>query len=134
MELLLDLQGVPGMALILIGHDPGIAASHSDEVIVMYAGQAVERAPTSRLLEHVRMPYTKALLEAIPRLDRPAHVQPPVVPGRPPDPSSQGRGCRFAPRCPRVTDICWDSAPTSTEHDSGHWWACFRPREAGETR
>jgi oligopeptide/dipeptide ABC transporter ATP-binding protein len=134
MELLLDLQRALNMALIFISHDLGLAASYSDEVIVMYAGQAVERAPTRRLFEHVRMPYTKALLEAIPRLDRPAHDVLPVVPGRPPDPSSLGSGCSFAPRCPRVADICWDSAPALSEHDSEHWWACFHPHGSGETR
>jgi oligopeptide/dipeptide ABC transporter ATP-binding protein len=133
-ELLLELQSELGMALIFISHDLGLAASYTDEVIVMYAGQAVERAPTRRLFEHVRMPYTKALLEAIPRLDRPAHMLLPVVPGRPPDPSSLGSGCSFAPRCPRVADVCRDTAPTFTEHEPEHWWACYRPYEDGGTR
>jgi oligopeptide/dipeptide ABC transporter ATP-binding protein len=133
-ELLLDLQRTLGMALIFISHDLGLAASHTDEVIVMYAGRAVERAPTHQLFEHVRMPYTKALLEAIPRLDRPAHALLPVVPGRPPDPSSLGSGCSFAPRCPRAADVCRDSAPALTEHEPDHWWACFRPCEDGGTR
>ena len=60
------------MALILISHDLGLAASYADDVIVMYAGRAVERAPVRELFAHVRMPYTRALLEAVPRLERPA--------------------------------------------------------------
>jgi oligopeptide/dipeptide ABC transporter ATP-binding protein len=131
-ELLLDLQDELGMALIFISHDLGLAASYTDEVIVMYAGRAVERAPTARLFQGVRMPYTKALLDAIPRLDRPAHTLLPVVPGRPPDPSSIGDGCSFAPRCSRATDDCRDDAPVLTEHEPQHWWACFRPYGNGD--
>ncbi|HYW26246.1 MAG TPA: ABC transporter ATP-binding protein, partial [Terriglobales bacterium] len=74
MELLLELQREMGMALIFISHDLSLAASYADEVMVMYAGRAVERAPTRTLFAHVRMPYTRALLDAIPRLDRPAHA------------------------------------------------------------
>ena len=66
MELLLELQEKLGMALVMISHDLGLAASFADEVIVMYAGRAVEQAPTRELFRNVRMPYTKALLEAIP--------------------------------------------------------------------
>ena len=69
MELLRDLQQRLGMALIMISHDLGLAASFADEVVVMYAGRAVERAPTRKLFAHVRMPYTRALLDAIPRLE-----------------------------------------------------------------
>ena len=133
-ELLLDLQDELGMALIFISHDLGLAASYTDEVIVMYAGRAVERAPTARLFEAVRMPYTKALLDAIPRLDRPAHTLLPVVPGRPPDLSSTGRGCSFAPRCSRAVDDCRDDAPALAEHEPQHWWACHRPYRNGDAR
>ena len=80
------------MALVMISHDLGLAASFADEVIVMYAGRAVEQAPTRELFRNVRMPYTKALLEAIPRLERPPHTMLPVVPGRPPDLTSLGAG------------------------------------------
>jgi oligopeptide/dipeptide ABC transporter ATP-binding protein len=134
LELLLDLQRELGMTLIIISHDMGLAATYTDEVIVMYAGQAVERAPTRRLFEHVRMPYTKALLEAIPRLDRPAHALLPVVSGRPPALSSPRAGCPFAPRCPRVADVCRDTAPALIEHEPDHWWACLRPIEDGADR
>ena len=73
MELLRDLQQRLGMALIMISHDLGLAASFADEVVVMYAGRAVERAPTQMLFAHVRMPYTRALLDAIPRLENASH-------------------------------------------------------------
>ena len=81
MELLRDLQQRLGMALIMISHDLGLAASFADEVVVMYAGRAVERAPTRKLFAHVRMPYTRALLDAIPRLENASHTRLAAVPG-----------------------------------------------------
>jgi oligopeptide/dipeptide ABC transporter ATP-binding protein len=106
MELLADLQRELGMALVMISHDLGLAASFADEVVVMYAGRAVEQAPTRKLFAQVRMPYTKALLEAIPRVERPPHLQLPVVPGRPPDLAALPPGCPFHPRCPHAQEIC----------------------------
>jgi oligopeptide/dipeptide ABC transporter ATP-binding protein len=139
MELLLDIQADLGMALVLISHDLGLAAAYADEVMVMYAGRVVERAPAARLLGRsgqVRMPYTKALLEAIPRLDRPAHTPLPVVPGRPPDALSLAAqaGCCFAPRCPSARDTCQTVAPALTEHEPGHHWACWYPVGNGGAR
>ena len=127
MELLLELQDRLGMALVMISHDLGLAASFADEVIVMYAGRAVEQAPTRELFRHVRMPYTKALLDAIPRLERPPHTLLPVVPGRPPDLSSLGAGCPFEPRCPNAQDDCREAAPPLTEHEPAHRYACWHP-------
>jgi oligopeptide/dipeptide ABC transporter ATP-binding protein len=129
MELLVDLQRELGMGLMLISHDLGLAASYADEVIVMYAGRVVEHAPTRQLFEHVRMPYTKVLLEAIPRLDRPAHSPLPVVGGRPPDLASLPAGCSFAPRCPSARDRCRGASPPLEEHEPGHRWACWFPCE-----
>jgi oligopeptide/dipeptide ABC transporter ATP-binding protein len=129
MELLLELQQELDMALMLISHDLGLAASYSDEVIVMYAGRIVEQAPTHRLFSHVRMPYTKVLLEAIPRLDRPAHAPLPVVSGRPPDGTSLPPGCSFEPRCPQAREKCAHDPPDLAEHEAGHLWACWYPCE-----
>jgi oligopeptide/dipeptide ABC transporter ATP-binding protein len=125
MELLLELQAELGMALMLISHDLGLAASYADEVIVMYAGRIVEQAPAARLFTRVRMPYTQALFEAIPRLDRPAHAPLPVIGGRPPDAATIPQGCSFAPRCRRAADDCRAAAPPLAEHEPGHRWACW---------
>ena len=127
MELLLELQAELGMALMLISHDLGLAASYADEVIVMYAGRIVEQAPAARLFEQVRMPYTQALFEAIPRLERPAHTPLPVIGGRPPDAATRLQGCSFAPRCRRAADDCRAAAPPLAEHEPGHRWACWHP-------
>ena len=126
MDLLLDLQDQLGMAIILISHDLGLAAGYAHEVLVMYAGRAVEYAPVDELFAHVRMPYTQALLRAIPRLERPAHQLLPVVPGRPPDLAALPEGCPFAPRCPAATERCAE-APPFAEHEPGHSWACWHP-------
>jgi len=131
MELLLDLQAELGMALILISHDLGLAASYTDDVIVMYAGGIVEEAPTRQLFAHVRMPYTRALLEAVPRLNRAPHSPLPVVAGRPPDVSSMPDGCSFAPRCPSARDRCREDSPPLAEQEPGHRWACWFPCEDG---
>jgi len=127
MELLLELQAELGMALMLISHDLALAASYADDVIVMYAGRVVEQAPASRLFSRVRMPYTQALLEAIPRLERPAHAPLPVIGGRPPDLSALPAGCPFAPRCRHAADDCRATEPPLAEHEPGHSWACWHP-------
>jgi oligopeptide/dipeptide ABC transporter ATP-binding protein len=127
MELLAELQARLGMAVVMISHDLGLAASFADEVIVMYAGRAVEQAPTKELFRNVRMPYTKALLDAIPRVERPSHSLLPVVPGRPPDLATLGVGCPFAPRCPNVQPDCTEQDPPFAEHEPGHRYACFHP-------
>jgi oligopeptide/dipeptide ABC transporter ATP-binding protein len=134
MELLLDLQAELGMALMLISHDLGLAASYAEEVIVMYAGRIVEQAPASLLFSRVRMPYTQALFEAIPRLERPTHAPLPVIGGRPPDLSALPAGCSFAPRCRRAADDCRATEPPLAEHEPGHRWACWHPvNDRGET-
>ena len=131
MELLLELQDELGMALMLISHDLGLAASYADEVIVMYAGRIVEQAPAPRLFARVRMPYTEALFEAIPRLERPAHSPLPVIGGRPPDMADLPAGCSFAPRCRGAMDDCRATAPPLAEHEPGHRWACWHPVNGG---
>ncbi|HLH82160.1 MAG TPA: ABC transporter ATP-binding protein [Trebonia sp.] len=136
MELMLELQQELDMALIMISHDLGLAASYADEVIVMYAGKVVEQAPAGRLFGAggaVRMRYTRALLDAIPHLERPAHTLLPVVSGRPPDPSALPPGCSFAPRCQYAADDCRTKAPVLAEHAPGHSWACWHPCENGGT-
>lgn len=129
MELLADLQGELGMGLIMISHDLGLAASYADEVLVMYAGRAVEQAPTRELFSHVRMPYTRALLDAIPRTDRPPHALFPQTPGQPPNLSKLPTGCPFSSRCAHVQDRCLTERPPFEEHEADHRWACWYPIE-----
>jgi oligopeptide/dipeptide ABC transporter ATP-binding protein len=86
------------------------------------------------LFGSVRMPYTSALLGAVPRLDRAAHTPLPVVQGRPPDLAAVPAGCPFAPRCPRAEDKCAQRRPEFAEHQPGHWYACWYPLPAGGSR
>lgn len=131
MDLLMDLQQQTGTALLMISHDLGLAASYADEVMVMYAGKIVEQAPTEQLFANVRMPYTQALLDAIPRIELEPHFLLPVVGGRPPDLSAIPAGCPFAPRCPEVQQDCKDSAPPLEQHEPERWWACWHPYQKG---
>ncbi|HEX3961388.1 MAG TPA: ABC transporter ATP-binding protein [Trebonia sp.] len=133
MDLLLDLQAQYRMGLVLISHDMGLAASYAQTVMVMYAGQAVERAPTRELFASVRMPYTKVLLEAVPRLDLDPHSPLPVVSLRQPDLTRPAPGCAYAPRCPRRADDCGTRDPVLEEHENRHFWACFHPEEPTTT-
>jgi oligopeptide/dipeptide ABC transporter ATP-binding protein len=126
MELLTELQQRLGTAIVLISHDLGLAASYADDVVVMYAGRAVEQAPVSELFAHVRMPYTAALLGAVPHLEREPHALLPVVPGQPPDLSALPAGCPFRPRCGSATNVCLEDPPL-VEHEPRHSWACWNP-------
>ena len=127
MDLLLDLQRELGTALLMISHDLALAASYAEEILVMYAGRVVERASATDLFDSVRMPYTRALIDAVPRADQESHVLLPVIGGRPPDLSAVMPGCSFAPRCPDAQQDCRQQAPPLEEHEIGHWWACWHP-------
>jgi len=107
LELLSDLQRDLGMSVLLITHDLGVVAEHVHDVVVMYAGKIVERAPTSPLLSAPLHPYTRGLLESVPSYagNRGRHRLP-TIPGTVPDLSKLPAGCRFADRCPRVQDDC----------------------------
>ncbi len=129
LALLKGLQQRLGTALIMVTHDLRLALSFADEVLVMYAGRAVERASSERLAELPRMRYTRALFEAIPRIDRPPHTRFPVVPGQPPDLAALPAGCAFEPRCAHARDLCRSASPTLDEGDSEHTWACWHPAE-----
>ncbi|MFB9646896.1 ABC transporter ATP-binding protein, partial [Microbacterium terregens] len=119
MELLVDLQDRLGTAVVMISHDLGLAASYAHEVLVMYGGRIVEQSDTASLFGNVRMPYTKALLGAIPQLSTPPHALLPVIGGQPPDLSALPSGCAFAPRCPRATAECL-VRPELVEHEPNH--------------
>ena len=95
------------MAMILITHDLGVVAGRTDEVAVMYAGRVVERAPTPALFKNMRMPYTEALLAAIPKIDAAPHTHLPAISGRPPDPTRPIQGCSFSPRCRYAAGLCF---------------------------
>ena len=131
LDLLAREQQTRRMAMILITHDLGVVAGRTDEVAVMYAGRVVERAPTRELFKSMRMPYTEALLAAIPKMDAPPHAPLAAISGRPPDPTRRPPGCAFAPRCRWATDRCAsESPPLGGSNEIGHSFACWNPLSA----
>ena len=128
LDLLAREQQRRHMAMILITHDLGVVAGRTDEVAVMYAGRVVERAPTRQLFARMRMPYTEALLAAIPKLDTPPHTPLPAIGGRPPDPTRPLPGCSFAPRCRYADDACRSAKPPLVDPEkAGGLYACWHP-------
>jgi peptide/nickel transport system ATP-binding protein len=104
LDLIAGLQRKLGMAVVLITHDLGVVAEHTDEIAVMYAGRVVEQAPTDLIFDAPEHPYTWGLLRSIPRLDRPRDEPLVPIPGRPPSLISLPSGCSFHPRCPYVRE------------------------------
>ncbi len=128
LDLLAELQRERHMAVILVTHDLGVVANRADEIVVMYAGRVVERAPTHTLFNDTRMPYTQALMDSIPRLADPSGTRLHAIAGRPPDLVHPPEGCRFAPRCPYVQDKCRQSdPPLRTAASPDHLFACWFP-------
>jgi peptide/nickel transport system ATP-binding protein len=126
LNLLMDLQESSVLTYMFISHDLSVVRHISSEVMVMYLGQCVETAPTHKLFENPLHPYTKALLEAIPipRLrDRPKRS---VIKGEVTSPVNPKPGCRFAPRCPIVTDECTAGPVPLREVAPRHLVACVR--------
>ena len=127
LDLLRELVAERNTALI---HDLGVVAGRTDEVAVMYAGRVVERAPTPALFKKMRMPYTEALLAALPKLDAAPHTPLPAISGRPPDPTRPLRGCSFSPRCRYAVARCQNEKPAlEAAETSAHQYACFHPIE-----
>ncbi|MFE1300137.1 dipeptide ABC transporter ATP-binding protein [Streptomyces sp. NPDC058731] len=120
-----------GAALLLVTHDLGVVAGAADRVAVMYAGRIVESAGCAELFARPRMPYTKGLIGAVPRVD--AAVPPTPVPGDPPVAGARGGGCAFAPRCPLAQPVCQERTP-ELDGAGGHLAACHRADEAVRLR
>jgi peptide/nickel transport system ATP-binding protein len=104
MQTLGKLQGGLGAAVILIGHDLGLIAQFADTVGVMYAGKIVESGPVRQMIEAPRHPYTKLLVDSLPRIDTKQALI--GIPGLPPRLVDMPPGCSFAPRCPYAFDRC----------------------------
>ena len=133
LSLLDDLKQRFGMGMILITHDMGVIAGHTDRVMVMYAGRIVETARTETLFSHMRHPYTEALLASIPHVDQDKAQRLYSIPGLPPDLTSALVGCRFAPRCAYATDICHETEPPLVM--PAWWWPSRRvPRQRAPNR
>jgi peptide/nickel transport system ATP-binding protein len=128
LDLLTAEQRDRQMAMVLVTHDLGVVAGRTDDIAVMYAGQIVEKAPTTALFANMKMPYTEALLKSIPKIEDPSHTRLHAIPGRPPNLISPPPGCRFAPRCVYARDRCHREMPDLIESATpGHFYRCWYP-------
>jgi oligopeptide/dipeptide ABC transporter ATP-binding protein len=124
LKLLSDLQREHGLALIFITHNLGIVAKMCDNLAVMYAGRVVEYGPVSRVFNDPVHPYTRALLNSIPRMTDPDQRLT-AIEGQPPDLSALPSGCSFAPRCPNVMQRCRDQEPPAFVPEEGRGARCW---------
>jgi oligopeptide/dipeptide ABC transporter ATP-binding protein len=123
LELIADLQQRLGLAVLLITHDLGVVAEVTSRVLVMYGGQIVERAPVRDLFRSPRHPYTRGLLEAMPRLGR-QRDRLTVIPGTVPPPTRWPSGCRFRDRCAWAWQRCADEPPPEYRVTADHTARC----------
>jgi oligopeptide/dipeptide ABC transporter ATP-binding protein len=124
MDLLQDLRRQLDVAIVLITHDLLLAASRVDTVVVMYRGRLAERLPSATLFDGAAMPYTQALLAAMPRLDGEMPRAMPIASNTLP---LSGAGCRYSGVCPRARDICRRETPPRVSIAANHDVWCFFP-------
>lgn len=127
LELLDELRTSLKMSMVLVTHDLGVVAGHTDRVVVMYAGEIVETAPTIELFRNMRMPYTEALFKSIPTLDTPTGTRLPTIEGRVPDPTQELTGCAFSSRCAYAQEKCFSEHPELVSDGNGHEYRCWFP-------
>ncbi len=125
LELMRALRAELGTAIILITHDLGVIAELADDVIVMYAGQVIERCSVPQLFSEPQHPYTVGLLGSIPRLDL-DQKRLSAIEGFVPDAAAMPAGCRFHPRCPFAVEKCLQEIPPLIEIKKDHYAACWR--------
>lgn len=121
LEIMQELSNRLGTSLIMITHDLGVVAGMCDKIIVMYAGKILESASTLDLFADPKHPYTKGLINSVPRMDKITSGKLQPIPGQPPNVIDLPVGCPFYPRCTRGMDICKSAYPPerSIETDNG---------------
>jgi peptide/nickel transport system ATP-binding protein len=125
LRLLRELNRNSGTSVMFITHNMGVVATLCDRVVVMYSGRVVEQGPVDDIFAAPRHPYTWALLNAVPRLDRPKGGRLYAIPGQAPDPASPPAGCRFAPRCPHAIGRCHEAEPPDETVAARHTVRCW---------
>lgn len=124
LEMINDLKTRLDTSIILITHDLGVVASLADRVVVMYAGEVVEEGKVDDIFFNSRHPYTSALLNSVPRLDREeGKLQ--SIPGTPPDMFDPPVGCAFQARCSKVMRVCQELPPPEFDFNPGHRARCW---------
>ncbi|MPM26809.1 Oligopeptide transport ATP-binding protein OppD [bioreactor metagenome] len=112
-----------GMSLIMVSHSLGVAREMTDRIYIMYAGNIVETAPTAELFRNTLHPYTRGLLDSVPKLTGTQFSE--GIYGYIPDYNNVPEGCRFCSRCPKSMEICKNARPAMKELSPGHFAACF---------
>jgi oligopeptide/dipeptide ABC transporter ATP-binding protein len=130
LELLADLQSRLKMSMVLVTHDMGVVARMAHRITVMYAGRVCESADAATIFNDPQHPYTRALLESMPRIDQSytgAKRRPlPTIAGRPPNLLNPPSGCRFHDRCPEASAECRRLLPIETAVAPGHTVSCLK--------
>ena len=136
LDLLVELRTRLSMSMILVTHDMGVVARMADRITVMYAGRVCETAVASTIFDAPLHPYTRALLESVPRIDQSysgARRVLPSIAGRPPDLLHPPAGCRFHARCPEAVPDCTRIMPREIAVGPGHTVSCIRRGSPAET-
>ncbi|WP_339213165.1 ABC transporter ATP-binding protein [Ornithinibacillus sp. FSL M8-0202] len=123
LELFEKIQEVTGVSIILITHDLGVVAKIADRIAVMYAGKIIETGTKRDIFYNPEHPYTKGLLNSVPRLDMKGKLKP--IDGTPPDLFSPPKGCPFTARCPFAMEVCNKVYPESTTISDSHTVDCW---------
>lgn len=123
LDLLREMNRSTDTAMLFISHDLGVIREVCERVIVMYAGYMVEDAPVGEILEHPKHPYTAALLQALPSVEKRGQLLY-TIPGRVPPLTERGDGCPFAGRCPRASTICHTKIPELETSGNSHRVRC----------
>src|SRR5690606_467102 len=116
---LVEMTQAEEISLLLITHDIALVSEYADRVMVIYAGEVCEYGPVREVLSRPRHPYTRALLETVPRVEDPADRLE-AIPGELPDPRRDRSGCPFADRCPSVMEVCWSVSPPRYDLSRDH--------------
>jgi peptide/nickel transport system ATP-binding protein len=116
-----------GLSVVMVSHSVGVIRQSTSYVNIIYAGTVVESGPTDRVFDDPRHPYTTALMACVPKLTGGSIAK--GIPGRAPDYLQPMAGCRFAPRCPRVREICGEQKPPRREAAPGHYVSCHFANE-----
>ena len=128
LEMINDLKREFGTSMLLITHDLGVVAETCNKVAIMYSGQIVESGAAEDIFDRTAHPYTIGLFNSIPRVDVEVDRLNPIV-GMMPSPIDLPQGCKFAPRCPYMTEACLKEDPAVREITPGHFVKCIRNKE-----
>ncbi len=132
-DLMKDIVAEMGMAIVFITHDLGVIAQTADKVAVMYLGELVEHGTVRQVIKNPAHPYTRGLIDALPKLD---DLDSPLtpIPGDIPSPLERPSGCVFHTRCSMVEDRCSQNKPDMLDQGNGHVAACFVTAEEGDKK